>query len=35
MAEDAFVNTAAPNLWNKLPLSIRGEENFKRLKSLL
>lgn len=24
-----------PNLWNKLPVSIRGEENLKRFKSLL
>ena len=29
------MNAAAPDLWNKLALSIRGEENFKRLKSLL
>ena len=28
-------SSAAPNLWNNLPLHIRLEDNFKRFKSLL
>ena len=32
---DSAFSSAAPNLWNNLPLHIRLEDNFERFKSLL
>ena len=32
---DRAFSSAAPNLWNNLPLHIRLEDNFERFKSLL